>query len=74
MKRYYMIYDTTKEYKSKDHAQYFEKETNNNILTDIIEFAKKNKTNIEDLRVFSFETKKQYEESFRKYATQVEWL
>lgn len=73
MNRYYLIFDTTKEYSSVEHAQYIQKHINENILGDALAFAQRNKTNIENIRMFCFKTKKEYDESYKNWRKQLKF-
>lgn len=73
MNRYYLIFDTTKEYSSIYHAQYIQQHINEDILGNVIAFANRNNTSIEDIRLFAFATKKAYDESYKAWARQVKF-
>ena len=71
MNRYYIIFDTTKDYGSIYHAQYLTEHTNTDILGHILAFAERNKTDITNIRVMAFDTKKQYEQSYKNWLEKV---
>ena len=71
MNRYYILFDTTKNYGNIYHAQYLTERTNTDILGHILAFAERNKTNITDIRVMEFNTKKEYEASYKNWLHKV---
>jgi len=71
MIRYYMLLDNTQESTSPKYALFFNQRTNTNILDNAIYFAQRNNTKLEDIRLFCFETKQQYENTYKEWITQV---
>ena len=71
MNRYYILFDTTKDYGSIYHAQYLTERTNTDILGHIVAFAERNKTDITNIRVMAFDTKKQYDQSYKNWLDKV---
>lgn len=71
MNRYYIIFDTTKDYGNIYHAQYLQTRTNTDLIGFVIGFAQRNKTSIEDIRLMEFNTKKEYEASYKNWLDKV---
>lgn len=71
MFRYFYIFDTTKDFESCEFAQYISRPRNEDILGYAVEFAKRNGTDIKDIRLHIFDTKKSYEQSYKNWAKQI---
>ena len=71
MNRYYILFDTTKNYDNIYHAQYLQTRTNTDLIGFVIGFAQRNKTSIDDVRLMEFNTKKEYEASYKNWLNKV---
>ena len=71
MNRYYILFDTTKHYGDIYHAQYLQTRTNTDLIGFVIGFAQRNKTSIDDVRLMEFNTKKEYEASYKNWIDKV---
>ena len=72
-KLYYFIFDTTIPYSKPKHAFYTSTYTNCDILGTVTSFAQRNNTDVSNIRLFICETKKQWEESYNKWISQIKW-
>lgn len=71
MNRFYLIFDTTKDYTDIKHALYTTIRTNTDILGQILAFAERNDTSIDKIRVFCFNTKAEYDTSYKNWLNKV---
>ena len=67
MKRYYLLADITKDYTNEKHALYFKQDTGADLVGFIYNFAKANKTNMADTRLYEFKTKTDFDKSFNTW-------
>lgn len=71
MIRYYMLLDEKQEFTNPKHALFFLQRTNTDIIGNIIYFAQRNNTKLEDIRLFCFENKQQYENTYKEWISQL---
>lgn len=71
--QYYVVIDLTKEPEDSKSNLYFNIYDNDNILRNVLMFKEQNKTNIEDLRLYRFKTKKEYDTSYCNWCKQIKF-
>ena len=71
MIRYYMLLDETQEFTNPKYALFFLQRTNTDIMSNIIYFAQRNNTKLKDIRLFCFENKQQYENTYKDWISQL---
>ena len=71
--QYYVVIDLTKQPENAKSNLYFSTYDNDNILRNVLMFKEQNKTNIEDLRLHRFKTKKEYDTSYCAWCKQIKF-
>lgn len=67
MYSYYVVIDNAQEKTSPRYARYFTADENSNIMYDVCKLAEQNKTQIVGLTLYKFNSKKLWEDSYRKW-------